>query len=256
VKKPVKKAAAAPAKKDTKMKKDSSDSSDSSDSEAPAAKKQAAPAGKDSSSDSDESEKPAAKGKAAAAKKQAKAASSSDDDSDDNSSDAAPAKKAAKKDSSSGSGSGSGSSSDAEEAPAKEGSRKNSEAAAATAPAATTVDESDPNFGKLELFVQGLSFDTTEDGLHALFGKFGTLTKCKHFQQKGKAFVEYETHINAKTALEATNETDLDGRTIWVEFSGQGAGGYQPGAAGGDAGDVTTLFVGNLGFQTARETVE
>jgi hypothetical protein len=46
--------------------------------------------------------------------------------------------------------------------------------------------------------------------------------------------------------MEGTNEKDLDGRTIWVEFSGQAAGGYNPGQ-GGD-GEVTTLFVGNLGF--------
>lgn len=114
-----------------------------------------------------------------------------------------------------------------------------------SAPVASTTDPSDPNFGKLELFVQGLSFDTTEDGLHAFFGQYGTLTKCKHFQHKGKAFIEYEAHENAKTALDNTNQKDLDGRTIWVEFSGQGAGGYQPNAGGGE---VTTLFVGNLGF--------
>jgi len=50
------------------------------------------------------------------------------------------------------------------------------------------------------------------------FEPYGTLTKCK--LMKGKAFVEYESHENALKALAATNETSLDGRTIWVEFSG------------------------------------
>jgi RNA recognition motif-containing protein len=38
---------------------------------------------------------------------------------------------------------------------------------------------------------------------------------------RGKAFIEYETAANAKKALAATNESTLDGRKIWVEYSGQ-----------------------------------
>lgn len=134
----------------------------------------------------------------------------------------------------------------------KKKSRKNSEVK--EQPAAAKADPSDPNFGKLELFVQGLNFDSTEDSLRAFFEPYGSLTKCKLFHGKGKAFIEFETHEQAKTALENTNEKALDGRTIWVEFSGQAAGGYKPGQ-GGD-GQVTTLFVGNLAFQTQRETVD
>jgi RNA recognition motif-containing protein len=37
---------------------------------------------------------------------------------------------------------------------------------------------------------------------------------------RGKAFVEYETHENAVKAMNKTNDTSLDGRTINVEFSG------------------------------------
>jgi len=40
---------------------------------------------------------------------------------------------------------------------------------------------SDEHDGKTELFVQGMSFDTTEQGVRGVFEKFGTLTKCKHF---------------------------------------------------------------------------
>jgi len=47
-------------------------------------------------------------------------------------------------------------------------------------------------------------------------------------QVKGQAFVEYTEHSAARKALNNTNQKDLDGRTIWVEFSGQAAGGYQP----------------------------
>jgi nucleolin len=124
------------------------------------------------------------------------------------------------------------------------------EAKAATEDAA--VDPNSPNFGKTELFIQGLSFDTEEWGLKALFEPHGEITKCK--VMRGKAFVEYTEHAAAVKALAACNEANLDGRQIWVEFSGQAAGGYKPQGESGD--EPTTLFVGNLGFRTTRETIE
>lgn len=89
------------------------------------------------------------------------------------------------------------------------------------------------------------------DTLKALFEPHGTLTKCKQVGN-GKAFVEFETHEQAKAALDKTNEETVDGQQIWVEFSRQSAGGYKP---QGD-GPVTTLFVGNLSFRTEQEAVE
>lgn len=98
------------------------------------------------------------------------------------------------------------------------------------------------------MFVQGLSFDTTEDALHNFFGQHGELAKCKLIQSggrsKGKAFIEFNDHATARAALNATNEQQLDGRTIYVEFSGQAAGGTR------NDGEVNTVFVGNLGFRT------
>ena len=77
-------------------------------------------------------------------------------------------------------------------------------------------------------------------------------------RSKGKAFIEFADHAQARTALNATNQTDLDGRTVWVEFSGQAAGGYAPQAgAGGEAGgEINTVFVGNLGFRTEQWAIE
>jgi len=74
------------------------------------------------------------------------------------------------------------------------------------------------------------------------------LVKCKLL--RGKAFVEYTDHESAKKALANTNEAELDGRALWVEFSGQAAGGYKP---QGNPDEATTLFVGNLGFRTTKE---
>jgi RNA recognition motif-containing protein len=37
---------------------------------------------------------------------------------------------------------------------------------------------------------------------------------------RGKAFIEYDSPAAAKKALAATNESQLDGRQIFVEYSG------------------------------------
>lgn len=92
-----------------------------------------------------------------------------------------------------------------------------------------------------------MSFDSDEASLRRIYEPFGPLTKVKLIWGKGKAFVEYGTHEEANAALTATNETTLDGRQIWVEFSGNPAGGYKPGA---NAGEATTLFVGNISFKS------
>lgn len=44
--------------------------------------------------------------------------------------------------------------------------------------------------------------------------------KCKFFNQKGKAFIEFSEHAAARKALKALNETSIDGKQIWIEFSG------------------------------------
>jgi nucleolin len=196
-----------------KSKKDSSSSdSDSSSDAKPAAKKAAK---KDSSSDSDsDSDKKDTK---------KKSDSSSGDDSD----------------SSSSSGSAEKASNGATAADTKVEEKKTSEAA--------PVDKNDPNFGKVELFVQGCSFDSDENSLRTHFEAHGTLTKVKVLYGKGKAFIEYESHEQAAAALAALNETEIDGRQVWIEFSGNPAGGYKPGASSGEA---TTIFCGNLSFKS------
>lgn len=113
---------------------------------------------------------------------------------------------------------------------------------------------SDEHDGKTELFVQGMDFNTDENSLNEFFGKYGELTKCKILYNKGKAFIEYADHATARKAQQETNQKELDGRSIWVEFSGQAAGGYQAGATGG--GEATTIFVGNLGFRTEQWAIE
>ena len=52
--------------------------------------------------------------------------------------------------------------------------------------------------GNNELFVKSISFDTTQDSLHAHFSQYGELTKCK--LMKGIGFVEFATKAEAREA--------------------------------------------------------
>ena len=76
---------------------------------------------------------------------------------------------------------------------------------------------------KTELYVTGINFDTEEDALRAHFEPHGSLTKVKlifdrSHRSKGKAFVEYASPEEARTALEQTHGTVLEGRELTVEF--------------------------------------
>lgn len=72
----------------------------------------------------------------------------------------------------------------------------------------------------------------------------------------GIAFIEYSKPAEARKAIEAENQADLDGRNLKVNLSsekpaGRDFGGNNRGS-GGDSGESTTLFVGNLGFRTTQ----
>lgn len=225
-------APAAPAKKAAKKESSSSDSSSDSSDEKPAAKK------------------PAAK-KAAPAKAQASDSSSdSSSESEAPKKAAAPAKKqAAKQASSSGSGSDSDSGSSSSEAkPAKKTEAK---AQAKQIAPAQDAPANDGHDGKTELFVSNINDNTDDNGLRAFFQEHGELVKVKLLWGKGKAFIEYSDHASARAAQAATNEAELDGNTLSVEFSG----GAPRTNAGGD-GEACTVFVGNLSFRTEPWAIE
>ena len=72
------------------------------------------------------------------------------------------------------------------------------------------------------LFVGGLSFKTTEQGLAEAFSKAGTVLsaviisdRLTH-RSKGFGFVEMENDADADAAIEMYNEKELDGRRVVV----------------------------------------
>ncbi|HXX34025.1 MAG TPA: RNA-binding protein [Thermodesulfobacteriota bacterium] len=96
-----------------------------------------------------------------------------------------------------------------------------------------------------KLFVGGLSWDTTDDGLRQAFASYGEITEAKVItdrdtgRSRGFGFVTFDQDEDAKTAISKMNGTNLDGKTIKVneaqEKSPRG-GGRSGGGFGGGRG--------------------
>ncbi|MBI3143025.1 MAG: RNA-binding protein [Bacteroidetes bacterium] len=95
----------------------------------------------------------------------------------------------------------------------------------------------------MNLFVARLSYSTTNDGLQQAFERYGEVTSARVImdkdtgKSKGFGFVEMSDDNEAQEAINALNETELDGRTIVVKEardensrgnSGGGGGGGRP----------------------------
>lgn len=85
-----------------------------------------------------------------------------------------------------------------------------------------------------KLFVGGLSFNTTDEGLRQAFGAFGTLEEAKVItdresgRSRGFGFVSFSNEEDAERALQQMNGTELDERTIRVDHANErqkGGGG-------------------------------
>jgi cold-inducible RNA-binding protein len=102
-----------------------------------------------------------------------------------------------------------------------------------------------------KLFVGGLSFNTTDDGLREGFARFGEITEAKVIsdrdtgRSRGFGFVTFAEEEAAQKAIADLNGSELDGRTIKVneaedrprhDRGGRGGGGGRGGDRGGDRG--------------------
>ncbi|HMN89672.1 MAG TPA: RNA-binding protein [Saprospiraceae bacterium] len=99
----------------------------------------------------------------------------------------------------------------------------------------------------MNIFVAKLSFRTQSEDLREAFEAFGMVDSAKvivdHFtgKSKGFAFVEMPNDDEAQAAIDALNETDLDGNTIVVKKAeprkpGGDRGGFNRGGGGGGGG--------------------
>ncbi|SRR5947207_128039 len=101
-----------------------------------------------------------------------------------------------------------------------------------------------------KLYIGGLSYSTTSDGLREYFAQSGNVLSATVItdrfsgQSRGFGFVEMNTAEEAQNAISQLNGRELDGRRITVEISnpqaprsgGGGGGGGRPGGGGGRPG--------------------
>jgi cold-inducible RNA-binding protein len=101
------------------------------------------------------------------------------------------------------------------------------------------------------IFVGNLDFKATEEGVRALFERYGAVNSARIMtdretgRSRGFAFVEMENENEANQAISALNGYTLDGRALNVNearpkpdrgFGGGGGGGGRPGGGGGGGG--------------------
>ena len=75
----------------------------------------------------------------------------------------------------------------------------------------------------MKLYVGGVSFDTTDDGLRTFFEQAGTVESASVVtdrysgRSRGFGFVEMATDAEGLKAIEELNGKTLDGRTLTVD---------------------------------------
>jgi RNA recognition motif-containing protein len=101
-----------------------------------------------------------------------------------------------------------------------------------------------------KLYVGGLAYSTTSEGLREFFAQSGNVLSATVItdrfsgQSRGFGFVEMNSAEDAQNAISQINGRELDGRRITVEISnpqaprsgGGGGGGGRPGGGGGRPG--------------------
>jgi RNA recognition motif-containing protein len=101
-----------------------------------------------------------------------------------------------------------------------------------------------------KLFIGGLSWDTTDDGLRQAFASYGEITEAKVItdrdtgRSRGFGFVTFAQDEDAKSAISKMDGTNLDGKTIKVNEAqeksprsgGRSGGGFGGGRGGGRGG--------------------
>ncbi|XP_073542232.1 cold-inducible RNA-binding protein B-like isoform X1 [Phyllobates terribilis] len=93
-----------------------------------------------------------------------------------------------------------------------------------------------------KLFIGGLSFDTDEQSLEQVFGKYGQIAEVvvvkdrETKRSRGFGFVTFESPDDAKDAMQAMNGKSVDGRQIRVDQAGKSSGDRRGGYRGGSSG--------------------
>ncbi|XP_075058470.1 nucleolin isoform X2 [Mixophyes fleayi] len=108
------------------------------------------------------------------------------------------------------------------------------------------------------LFVKNIPYSTTVEDLQEIFenAKDIRLPTGLDGSSKGIAYVEFNTEAEADKAIEEKQGAEVDGRSVFIDYTGeksQSAGGKRGGAP---AGDSKVLVVNNLSYNATEETLQ
>lgn len=95
----------------------------------------------------------------------------------------------------------------------------------------------------MNIYVSGLSYNTSSESLQELFAEYGEVTSARIItdretgRSRGFGFVEMSNDEDAQKAINELNETDLEGKTISVSVAREKRerrddGGYNRGGGG------------------------
>ncbi|KAG7456842.1 hypothetical protein MATL_G00240200 [Megalops atlanticus] len=103
------------------------------------------------------------------------------------------------------------------------------------------------------LVVNNLAYSASEETLQSVFEKAVSIRIVQsNGRPKGFAFVEFENVEDATEALESMNNTEVEGRSVRLEYS---QSQFQKPESRGPTGPTKTLFVKGLSEETTDETL-
>ncbi|XP_046754288.1 nucleolin isoform X3 [Gallus gallus] len=106
------------------------------------------------------------------------------------------------------------------------------------------------------LFVKNLPYRVTEDEMKNVFENAleVRLVLNKEGSSKGMAYIEFKTEAEAEKALEEKQGTEVDGRAMVIDYTGEKS--QQESQKGGGERESKTLIVNNLSYAASEETLQ
>ncbi|XP_040469285.1 nucleolin [Falco naumanni] len=119
-----------------------------------------------------------------------------------------------------------------------------------------TIKENKKERDARTLFVKNLPYRLTEDEIKEVFENAQEIriVMNKEGNSKGMAYVEFKSEAEANKALEEKKGTEIDGRAMVIDFTGEKS--HQEHQKGGGERESKTLIVNNLSYAASEETLQ
>uniref|UniRef100_A0A8C3PTV1 Nucleolin n=1 Tax=Calidris pygmaea TaxID=425635 RepID=A0A8C3PTV1_9CHAR len=119
-----------------------------------------------------------------------------------------------------------------------------------------TIKENKKERDARTLFVKNLPYRLTEDEMREVFENAQEIriVMNKDGNSKGMAYIQFKTEAEANKALEEKQGTEVDGRAMVIDFTGEKS--HQDHQKGGGEKESKTLIVNNLSYAATEETLQ